>query len=162
MNDRNRDSGPLLFSAELKPYRSLSPRGFGLLLMFVGATCFGSGLLFWSMGAWPITGFFGLDLLAIQLAFRLNYRAARASESLELTEHELLVRQVAANGREQEHRFNPYWVRLEVERLPEWGITRMALRSHGNRLLIGSFLNPDDREPFVQSLTAALASARGS
>lgn len=160
IDDRTQDGGPLLFQAELRPHRSLSRRNFGLLLGFVAATCFVSGLLFWSMGAWPVTGFFGLDLLAVHLAFRANYRAARAREIVELNGNELLIRKVAANGATQEFRFNPYWVRLEVERLPEWGVTRMALASHGRRLSIGSFLPPDDREPFLQSLQAALAAAR--
>ncbi|MCX5495012.1 DUF2244 domain-containing protein [Kaistia dalseonensis] len=161
MTDRNDDEArTVLFAATLKPYRSLSPRGFALLLMFIGGTCFASGLLFWSMGAWPIAGFFGLDILAIQIAFRLNYRAARACEIVEMTAHELLVRRIAANGRTQEFRFNPYWARLEVDRVPDWGITRMALTSHGKSLSIGGFLNPDDRESFANDFSDALAATR--
>ncbi|WP_156830841.1 DUF2244 domain-containing protein [Kaistia granuli] len=171
MSDRNVDiaaedparegrRAELLFQATLRPYRSLSPRGYGALLMFVGGTCFLSGLLFWSMGAWPIAGFFGLDILVIQLAFRMNYRAARACEIVEMTEEQLTVRRIAPNGRAQEYDFNPYWARLEVERQPEWGIVRMALASHGRRLAIGAFLNPEDRESFAAAFSKALASVR--
>lgn len=149
-----------LFQATLTPYRSLSPRGFAALLIFVGATCFLSGLLFWSMGAWPIAAFFGLDILAIQLAFRLNYRAARAREIVEMTREQLTVRRVAPNGHAEAFDFNPYWARLEVERQPEWGIVRMRLVSHGRRLAIGDFLNPDDRESFAMALSMALARVR--
>lgn len=160
MSHGNRDCAPVLFSAELKPHRSLSRRGFGLLLLFVGGTCFASGMMFWSIGAWPVTGFFGLDLLAIYVAFQINYSSARARESVRLTEQELCIRKTSPRGVSQEYRFNPYWVRLEVERVPDWGITRIALASHGKRLPIGSFLNPDDRESFVTSLQNALAGAR--
>jgi uncharacterized membrane protein len=166
MSDRNvdldaeRPAGELLFHATLKPYRSLSPRGFAWLLMLVGATCFLSGLLFWSMGAWPIAGFFGLDLLIIQLAFRMNYRAARAREIVALRRDQLTVRRIAANGKSEDFAFNPYWARLEVERQGEWGIVRMALASHGRRLSIGSFLNPEDRESFAKAFSSALADAR--
>jgi uncharacterized membrane protein len=166
MSDRNVDieTGPrraeLLFHATLTPYRSLSPRGYAWLLMLVGGTCFLSGLLFWSMGAWPIAGFFGLDLLIIQLAFRMNYRAARACEIVELTPERLTIRRVAANGKAEDFAFNPYWARLEIDRHEEWGITRMALASHGRRLALGSFLNPDDRESFAAAFSKALASVR--
>ncbi|MCX5478273.1 DUF2244 domain-containing protein [Kaistia geumhonensis] len=161
MTDRNMDEpAELVFSAVLKPYRSLSPRGFALLLMLVASTCFASGLLFWSLGAWPIAGFFGLDILAIQFAFRLNYRAARAREIVEMTRDTLTIRRISASGKTEQFDFNPYWARLEVERLPDWGITRMALASHGKRLAIGSFLNPDDREGFATALQSALTSLR--
>ncbi len=166
MDDRNNDdhnsdeTGGILFAAELKPYRSLGPRGFGLLLMLIAGTCFASGLLFWSLGAWPIAGFFGLDVLAIQFAFRINYRAARAREYVEMTRETLRIRRVQANGREQVFDFNPYWARLEVQRVPDWGITRMELASHGRRLAIGSFLNPDDREGFATAFQNALTRMR--
>lgn len=150
----------VLFRATLTPYRSLTPRGFAALMMVIVLTCFGSALLFWSMGAWPIAAFFGLDILAIHLAFHLNYRAARACEIVEMTEEHLTVRRIAPNGRSEAFDFNPYWARLEVERVPDWGIIRMALASHGRRLSIGSFLNPDDRESFATALTKALASVR--
>lgn len=161
MSDRNVDmTHPVLFQATLKPYRSLTPRGFGALMMAIVLTSLGCGLLFWSMGAWPIAAFFGLDILAIQLAFRLNYRSARACEIVEMTEDHLTVRRIAPNGRLEAFDFNPYWARLEVERVPDWGIIRMALASHGRRLSIGSFLNSDDRESFATALTKALASVR--
>ncbi len=43
------------------------------------------GILFWSIGAWPIFGFFGLDVLLIYLAFRWNYRSARAREEISVS-----------------------------------------------------------------------------
>lgn len=168
MSDRNveieveRHRAEPLFQATLTPYRSLSPRGYAALLMLVAGTCFLSGLLFWSMGAWPIAFFFGLDIVIIQLAFRMNYRAARACEIVELSRDHLTVRRVAPNGRAEEFDFNPYWARLEVERQGEWGIVRMALASHGKRIAIGGFLNPDDRESFAAAFSKALASVRAA
>lgn len=160
MTDRNLDDAPLLFSAELRPHRSLSPRGFALLLMLIASTCFLSGLLFWSMGAWPIAGFFGLDIVAVQVAFRLNYRAARAREIVEMTRDRLSVRRIAPNGEAEDFSFNPYWARLDVERVPDWGITRIAVTSHGRSLPIGAFLGPDERESFAAAFSDALAAAR--
>ena len=163
MSDRNPDAAPdPLFSAVLRPHRSLSPRGFALLLMLVATTCFAGGLLFWSRGYWPITVFFGVDIVAIQIAFRLSYRSGQAMEIVEMTPDRLSVRRIAPDGKTQDFAFNPYWARFEVERHPEWGVMRMVLTSHGRRLAIGSFLGPDDRESFAEAFRKALLSARGA
>ena len=65
------------------------------------------------MGAWPVFGFFGLDVLAIYWAFRINFRRARASEEISVTPSELRVRRVSHRGHVVEWVFNPLWVRLD-------------------------------------------------
>src|SRR5690606_30663773 len=103
-----------IFRALLTPYRSLGPTGFRILMgVLIGIWLF-VGILFWSLGAWPIFGFFGLDVLAIWLAFRWNYRAARAREEVEVSRTALDIRKVAPSGRMVAHRFNPFWTRFHV------------------------------------------------
>ncbi|MBH0236244.1 DUF2244 domain-containing protein [Methylobrevis albus] len=148
------------FSARLTPHRSLGPRGFRILMCAVAALCLGVGGLFLTIGAWPVFGFFGLDILIIYVAFRLNYAAARAFEEVHVGAEDLLVRKVGARGETEEIRLHPYWVRLEVKREEDEGVTGLALLSHGRRLEIGAFLNPGDRETFAVALGRALARAR--
>jgi len=160
-NSPPHDAGdPLVFAARLQPYRSLSPAGFHMLMMGIVLVSFTGGLAFWLMGAWPIVGFFGLDILLIQFAFRLNYRAARAYEEIEMTREKLTVRKVSASGRAREYGFNPYWARLEIERRTEGLISRLQIASHGKRLDIAGFLGPRERETFADAFGAALAKAR--
>jgi uncharacterized membrane protein len=149
-----------IFAARLTPYRSLSPAGFNLLMMAIVAVTFAAGLAFWLIGAWPVVGFFGLDIVLIQLAFRLNYRAARAFEEIEVTRAALTVRKVTASGRSREFGFNPYWARLEIDRRHDRLISRLRIASHGKRLDIGSFLGPNERESFATAFSAALAEVR--
>jgi uncharacterized membrane protein len=151
---------PRIFAARLTPYRSLSPAGFNLLMMAIVAIAFAAGLVFWLMGAWPVVGFFGLDILLIQLAFRLNYRAARAFEEIEVTREALTVRKVSASGRAREFGFNPYWARLEIDRRHDRLISRLSIASHGKRLDIAGFLGPNERESFAAAFSAALAEVR--
>ena len=81
MTTLNDDSGePTLFSAVLTPHRSLSATGFVIVMALVGGVSFAAGIAFLLMGAWPVFGFFGLDVLLIYLAFRANYRAGTASK----------------------------------------------------------------------------------
>jgi uncharacterized membrane protein len=102
----------------------------------------------------------GLDVALVYVAFRLNYRSARASEAIAVTREALTIRKVAADGRSAEASFNPYWARLEIDRKPEIGIVRMCIASHGRRLDIAEFLALPEREPFARALSAALTQAR--
>jgi uncharacterized membrane protein len=126
----------------------------------VALISFGAGYMFYRIGAWPVMGFCGLDVLLIYGAFRLNYRAARAYEEIEVRRHEILVRKVSARGRAIDYRFNPDWVRLEIERSEDEGVNRIVLFSRHQGLPVADFLNPDDRTTFADAFRAAIATAR--
>ena len=70
------------FRAVLTPHRSLGPRGFLIFMSAISAISFGTGLMFFLMGAWPIVGFMGLDVLLIYIAFKANFRALRVYETV--------------------------------------------------------------------------------
>src|ERR1041384_1072390 len=89
---------PVLFSALLTPHRSLNRTGFLLLMGFITVVSFISGIVFLSMGAWPVFGFFGLDVLAIYWAFRVNFHRATAYEEIAVTPSSLHVRRVTHLG----------------------------------------------------------------
>ncbi len=154
------DDEPALFSALLTPHRSLNRTGFVLLMAFVVIVSFVAGLIFLSMGAWPVFGFFGLDVLAIYWAFKVNFHRATAYEEISVTPSALHVRRVTHLGAVSEWTFNPLWVRLDVEADDEFGVERLALVSHGRSLSIASFLGPDEKHSFAKALTAALNSAK--
>ena len=154
------NSDDVLFSATLSPHRSLGRRGFLVLMSLIAALWFLTGLYFWSLGAGLVMAFFGLDFLAVWIAFKLNYRAARAYEDIEVSRDALVIRKVSAGGQAQEIRFNPRWARLELQREEEEGITRVTVRMRNDRVVVGAFLNPDDRQSFARAFGAALAEAR--
>ena len=148
------------FRALLMPHRSLGRTGF---LVLMGALVFGwgvTGLIFLANGAWPVFGFFGLDVLLVYGAFRLNYRAARVREEVSVSRTALDIRKTAPSGRTEDHCFNPFWTRFRVARHDEIGITAMAVEARGQAVSLGSFLNPEDRESFAQAFSRALATAK--
>lgn len=152
--------GNIIFAATLTPHRSLGVVGFSILIGIFGLTCFMAGVMFYLLGAWPVVGFLGLDVLILWLAFKLNYRAARASEQISLSRDRLVIRKVKPNGRIDEVMFNPYWVRLEVSEIEDEGIARIAVRARDRSVAVGGFLNPDDRRSFAHALRAALSEAK--
>jgi len=151
---------PILFSAVLTPHRSLNRTGFMLVMTFLTVISFAAGVAFWMMGAWPVFGFFGLDVLAIYIAFKINFRRARASEEIRITPTELRLRRVSHRGHVVEFVFNPLWVQLDRKAHAEYGIEKLYLLSKGRRLAIASFLGPDEKASFAKALTAALQAAR--
>ena len=151
---------PELFSARLTPHRSLNRTGFLVLMTFITVISFAAGVVFWWIGAWPVFGFFGLDVLVIYWAFRINFRSAEATEDIVVTPTELRVRRVSHRGQVMEWTLNPLWVQLEQTGDPEFGIERLYLVSRGRRLSIGYFLGPDEKASFSKALMAALQTAK--
>src|SRR6266436_7242699 len=151
---------PELFSALLTPHRSLNRTGFVVLMVFVSVVSFVAGVAFLLMGAWPVLGFFGLDVLVIYWAFRINFRRAAAVEEISVTPSELRVRRVSHRGHVVEWVLNPLWVRLDQKTHAEFGIERLYLVSKGRRVSVGSFLDPDEKASFAKALMTALQAAK--
>lgn len=144
----------------LHPHRSLSPRGFLILMTIVSAVSFVAGAAFWWIGAWPVMGFFGLDVALIYWAFKLNYRSGKMFETIDLSPDVLKLTRVHPSGRREAYDFNPYWarVRLTVDR-PD-GRTSLRLAAQGREVVFGKFLNDDERKDFANALTGALLKSR--
>jgi uncharacterized membrane protein len=151
---------PKLFSARLTPHRSLNRTGFLVLMAFVAAVSFAAGVAFLLMGAWPVLGFFGLDVLVIYWAFRINFRRAGAVEEISVTPSELRVRRVSHRGHVVEWVLNPLWVQLDRKTHAEFGIEKLYLVSRGRRVSIANFLGADEKASFAKALTDALQAAK--
>ena len=149
-----------VFHAVITPHRSLDRNGFTVLMLIVVVLIVTTGIMFLAVGAWPVVGFLGLDILIVWLAFRANYRAARAREIIILDQNRLLVRRVAADGHSTEWAFNPYWARLVVRRDEDGDVTSIVIRSHGRDLAIAGQLAPVERDEFATAFGAALSGVR--
>jgi uncharacterized membrane protein len=159
-NDFDPVQEPKLFSALLTPHRSLNRTGFLVLMTFLSVVSFAAGTAFWLKGAWPVFGFFGLDVLVVYWAFRINFRRASASEEITVTPSELRVRRVSHRGHVVEWVLNPVWVQLDQKVHAEFGIERLYLVSRGRRVSIGNFLGADEKASFAKALMAALQAAK--
>ena len=161
MNMQQPTAEETLFSARLSPHRSLTRANFHLLLWIFCGASFLTTLPFVLLGAWPVAGFMGADILIFWLAFRVSFRSARACETIELTPLELHFAKIGARGQRRDWRFHPAWVKLEREDHEEFGTQRLALMSRGKSVEIGAFLGPDEKAEFATGLSRALGQARG-
>jgi uncharacterized membrane protein len=124
------------------------------------AVSFVAGLVFYLIGAWPVMGFFGLDVLLIYIAFRLNYRSGRLYETVELTPALLTLTRVHPSGRREQFECNPYWARVNLREWPD-GRTALSVIAQGKELAFARFLTDDERRDFAAALRDALLAARG-
>jgi uncharacterized membrane protein len=150
----------VLLDVRLTPHRSLARKQFHVLMGVFALAGTVSSLPVVIFGAWPVAGFMGLDVLLLYIAFRANYRAARAYEDICVTPLELIIAKVSAKGRKAEWRFHPAWVRLDKVEHVEFGLMRLALCSRGRSVEVAGFLGPDAKADFASTLTRALSEAR--
>ena len=145
----------LAFERVLLPHRSLPSRGFHLLMLILGLISLAVGIGFVSIGAWPVMGFFGLDVLLVYVAFRLNYRSARRSETIRLAGDAFTVERVDVRGQRRMWRFQPFWLRVILEEQgDEWN--RLLVASHGRSLVIGDIVTPAIRRELAALIREAL------
>lgn len=149
----------IYLDAVLTPNRSLSERGFAIGMAIVAVVFFLTGLMFWSMGAAPILGFFGLDMLAIWLAFRLSFRKQREQTRVIVTARSIRLHHTDPKGREKEAEVPSAFARVELD---EPALPQSWLRiEHGRTAwVIGRFLTPAERTSFAEALRKALRAAR--
>lgn len=152
-------SGPSLFDAVLYPNRSLPGSGFAVVMGVVIAVNLLLGGYFFSIGAWPVLGFCGLDILIVWLAFKLSYRQGRLRERVRITENEMLVARVLPSGHETRWRLQPSWTRVTIDQ-PVGHESHVRVVSKGKTLILGAFLSPAERGRFAAALSGALGKAR--
>ena len=149
-------SGRLFFERVLLPHRSLPRRGFHILMLSLGLVSLAVGVGFVSIGAWPVIGFFGLDVALVYLAFRLSYRSARRSETLRLASDAFTVDRLSVRGERRVWRFQPFWLRVILEERADQS-NRLLVTSHGRSLVIGDFVSPAVRRELAATIREALA-----
>jgi uncharacterized membrane protein len=148
------DASTVYFATSLAPHRSLSPEGFKWLIGVAIAANLLIGVPMLVLGAWPVFGFMGLDVWLLWFLFKRSYLDARRSETLLLTDRELIVVRVGLDGEREEHRLEAYWLRLERGE-------RLVAASRGNRVVLGRFLSPPELDDLADRLQAAMAEMRG-
>jgi len=152
--------GPVFMDAELAPNRSLKNPAFMALMIAIALISFTAGMLFITIGAWPVTPFFGLDALLVWLAFRISYRDGRMREWIKVDARDIEVVRRHPTGHMRRFRLPTAWVRLNLLNRDEHH-AQIALTVHGKSLILGAFLSPNERGEFAEALGEAIRKARG-
>lgn len=148
----------LFFDAEVRPNRSLPNPGFFALMAAISLISFTAGIAFILMGAWPVIGFFGLDVLLVWLAFRFSYRDGRRVETIQVTPREIRVARRSPFGHLTAFRVPAAFTRVEIVGRGEPDV-QARLAHAGKHLIIGSMLAPKEREALAEALHSAVQRA---
>lgn len=148
------------FEATLYPNPPVGRTGFIAVIGAVSTVSAALSIGFTLAGAWPVSGFLGLDVLLLYLAFRHVRCASRRREVIRLDGEGLHVRRIGPDGAAADyHRFEPTWVRVHMDDPPRRD-SLLTLASHGRHLVIGLFLTPEERLDLARSLRDALQAHR--
>jgi uncharacterized membrane protein len=149
---------PENWSVTLRPNSSLSPEGFIALMAIVVGLNFIGGLFFWAVGAWPVLGFMGLDVVLVWWAFRLNFAAGKRSERISINGDVVELLRQPVRGSATIEEYNRRWLRVELEFDEARELVgRLFLIYRGNRSEVGSFLGAEEREGLAKALRQILA-----
>jgi uncharacterized membrane protein len=145
--------------AVITPNRSLSERGFIVLISAVTIFNCISAAVFYYMGAIFVPIFLGLDVLAVAVAFAASYQAAKRIERVQVTAHAVRVIHET-----------PKWTRLvwesptaftRVDReLDDERVVGVALALSGKQVPVAAALSPGERAQFARALEDAIWNAR--
>ena len=149
-----------LFSAKLTPHRSLGQRGYRVIIAVVALAATVPAITFYSLGAWPIIGFLGLDVALIAWAMWASLKDGKRYEQVTLWRDQLELKQVDGAGKEMLVRFNPSLVKLVVDRDYNERTTGLHLRTRDRDVVLGAFLNNDEKSSFAKAFGTALKRAR--
>src|SRR5690348_6818799 len=107
------------FDATLLPHRSLPREGFHALIAVLVVANVIIGVPLFLLGAWPVIGFMGLDVALVAFLFRLNYKSGRLSETLKLTDTDLIITRIDPEGVVEETRLESAWLRVDMDDPPQ-------------------------------------------
>jgi uncharacterized membrane protein len=149
-------AAPVLhFEAVVVPHRSLSPRGLAIVLGCLGVASLSITTMFWMLGAWPIAGFNGGEMLIAATLLRSHVRSRRAREVLLLTDESLRILRFDENGGRQERQLPAAWLAVVVEERPG-RVPGLFLASHGRREEVARMLGEEEKRDLAGALKAAL------
>ncbi|HTK36049.1 MAG TPA: DUF2244 domain-containing protein [Caulobacteraceae bacterium] len=148
-------SGQLYMDAVITPNRSLSKRGFAILMGAMVGYNLVIALFMLVIGAFPVPIFLGLDVLGVGLAFHVSNRRARRAERVRVSAERIEVERQSRTVWRSPTAFTS--VALEDAGDPH---ARVELRLSGRSITVGDRLSPAERAGFADALNRAIAAAR--
>ncbi len=151
---------PLVFEALSGPPLGLSRGAILRIGLLLGGAALICGIGFVWLGAWPVFGFLGVEVLLVLALLSSHARwSSRAFERVRLADGRLTIERDNGRGQSEKAVFEAYWARPQwIEDAPGEG--RLLLSARGNDIEIGLFLNGAERRSLHDALSGALSAWR--
>ncbi|CAN7147190.1 DUF2244 domain-containing protein [Phenylobacterium sp. LjRoot164] len=152
--------GLVYMDAVITPNRSLSQRGFVVLIGIVTLfNCVAAGV-FLSMGATFVPVFLGLDVLAVIAAFAASYAAAKKIERVLVTAREVRVVRETPKSTEVIWESPTAFTRVALEIDEDDVVHGVRVAMSGRHASVAQALSPVERADFARALERAIYDAR--
>ena len=150
---------PLYMDAEIKPNRSLSERGFIILIAVVTICNCISSAVFVYYGATLVPFFMAFDVLAVVVAFAVSFAGARQVQRVTITARDVVVTHETPNWSKVVWESPTAFTRVAVEKDEDRTVVvRLALS--GKDVPVAQALSPRERGEFAEALERAIWEAR--
>ncbi|MCR5873911.1 DUF2244 domain-containing protein [Phenylobacterium sp. J426] len=151
----------LYMDAVITPNRSLSERGFVILISVITLANVASAAVFVAMGAHWVPIFLALDLAAVLVAFLISFQQAKNVERVQVSPHRVVVTYETPKWTRVVWESPTAFTRLNVERDQEDGrVLAVRLALSGRETPVASALSPRERADFARALEDAIWRAR--
>ena len=144
-----------LYEITLYPYRSMNKLGFFILMFTLALISFVAGIIFMLKGAWPVFGFFGLDVLLVYIFFKINFKSGKKKEIIILTENQLIIEFYNEKKISKTHYLDANWLKINLTKFKN-EISKLKISSKNKSVIVGSFLRYKEKKNIVKSLKTAL------
>ncbi len=111
--------------------------------------------MFWYLGAWPIAGFNGGEILLAMVLLRTHARSRRQRELLLLSGQAMRVLRTDARGRASEHSLQPGWLNVILEERPG-RVPGLYLTARGQHLEVAAALGEPEKRDLAEALAGAI------
>ena len=145
----------ILYKITLYPYRSLNKLGFFLLMFVLTLFSFIAGIIFMLKGAWPVFGFFGLDVLLVYIFFKINFISGKKKEVIILTKNKLIIKIYDTEKTFKTFGLDSNWLKINLIKLKNH-TSKLQISSKNKSIIIGSFLRYQEKKQVIKSLQKAL------
>jgi uncharacterized membrane protein len=150
----------LYMDAEIRPNRSLSRRGFAILIGLVTAANLAAATVFLLNGAAFVPIFMGLDVAALAVAFWASYRSGKVVERVQVSPAEITVRVETPNSAKTVWSSATAFTRVTRLCDEEDRVVALTLALSGRQIHVAASLSPGERRAFGLALEDAILQAR--
>ncbi len=152
-------AGAVYLDAVLEPPRSLSAAGLARVMFVLGSISFLFSIGFLLMGAYPVVGFLGAEVLLLWYLMKRSMRGPGPRTHLRVTAESVEVCRIDRRGREQLEALPSYFARVVHDARLH---SAQALRIVAGRryLAIGEHLSREEQLTLATRLKRALHEAR--
>jgi uncharacterized membrane protein len=151
--------GQTYMDAVIRPHRSLSERGFIILIAVVTLCNCISSAVFVYYGATLVPFFMAFDVLAVIVAFTVSFAGAKRIERVTITARDVVVTHEAPNWTKVVWESPTAFTRVAIEK-DEDRTVGVRLSLSGRDVAVAQALSPGERADFARALEQAIWEAR--